>query len=149
MIIRATGPSVAITVQDNLPETLAGRLRGQLQALATQRLPIIYRAAAKRLLLTPPNTIRQLTEALEQLMAEDAAADRPFIAAMVISTWRGGIPAPGFFFCAAGLGRFAGDATGSEARAFHAVELNAVLALWAPSRETPAIEIQQTIGVRT
>ena len=98
MVIRATGPFVAITVHDNLPETLAGR---------------------------------------------------PFIAAMVISTWRGDIQVSGFFYCAAGLGCFAGDATGSDARAFHAVELNAVLALWAPSSETPAIEIQQTIGVRT
>ena len=149
MIIRATGPSVAITVQDNLPETLAGRLRGQLQALATQRLPIIYREAAKRLLLTPPNTIRQLTEALEQLMAEDAAADRPFIAAMVISAWRGGILARDFVYGAAGLGRLAGDATGLDARAFHAVELNAVLDLWVASSGVRAIEIQQTMGVRT
>ncbi len=98
MIIRATGPSVAITVQDNLPETLAGR---------------------------------------------------PFIAAMVISTWRGDIQVSGFFYCAAGLARFAGDAAGSKARASHAAELNAVLALWALSSEALAIEIQQTIGVRT
>lgn len=43
-------------------------------------------------------------------MAEDVAADRPFIAAMVISKARGGLPAPGYFDCAARLGRFAGDA---------------------------------------
>jgi len=65
-------------------------------------------------------------------MAEDAAADRPFIAAMVISKARRGLPAPGFFDCAARLGRFAGDATGPDARVFHAVELNAAVALWAP-----------------
>ena len=47
-----------------------------------------YREAAKGLLLLPPNTIHQVTEALEQIMAEDAAAARPFIAAMVISKWR-------------------------------------------------------------
>lgn len=129
---------MAITVQDNPPETLARRLRTHLQSLATLRLPIIYREAAKGLLLSPPNTIRQLTEALEQLMAEDAAADRPFIAAMVISKWRGGLPAPGFFDCAARLGRFAGDATGPDARVFHAIELNAVLALWAPSSDSRA-----------
>ncbi len=94
MIIRATGSSVAITVKDNLPETLAGR---------------------------------------------------PFIAAMVISTWRGDIQVSGFFYCAAGLARFAGDAAGSKARASHAAELNAVLALWALSSEALAIEVQQTI----
>jgi hypothetical protein len=135
MIASAAGPDVLITAQDT-PDTLARRLRAYLQVLATQRLPIIYREAAKGMLLSPPNTIHQLTEALEQLMAEDAQADRPLIAAMVISKWRGGVPAPGFFDCAARLGRFAGDAAGPEARAFHAAEFNAVLALWAPSSDS-------------
>ena len=58
------------TVEDSTPETLARRLRARLQALATQRLPITYQEAAKGLLLTPPNTIHQVTEALEQLMAD-------------------------------------------------------------------------------
>ncbi len=73
-------------------------------------------------------------------MAEDAAADRPFIAAMVIGKARGGLPAPGFFDCAARLGRFSGDATGPDARVFHAVEFNAVLALWAPPSDTSESE---------
>lgn len=76
------------------------------------RIPITYREAAKGLLLAPPNTIHQVTEALEQLMAVDATADRPFISAMVISKARDGLPAPGFFDCAVRLGRFVGDATG-------------------------------------
>ena len=66
---------------------------------------------------------------------------RPFIATMVISKARGGLPAPGFFDCAAQLGRFASDATGPDARVFHAVELNAALAFWAPpgdSRDSPS-----------
>jgi len=62
-------------------------------------------------------------------MIEDAAAGRPFLAAMVISKWRGDLPAPGFFDCAARLGRYPGGATGPNARAFHAAELKAVLAL--------------------
>ncbi len=122
-------PAATISVEDSPPETLARRLRAHLQALATLRLPITYQQAAKGLLLSPPNTIHQVTEALEQIMAEDAAADRPFIAAMVISKWRGGLPAPGFFDCAARLGRFTGDATGPDARVFHAAEFNAALAL--------------------
>ena len=137
----ATAWDLAATtaVEDDTPETLAFQLRAHLQALATQRLPITYREAAKGLLLAPSNTIHQVTEALERLMAEDAVADRPFIAAMVISKARGGLPAPGFFDCAARLGRFAGDATGPDAGVFHAVDLNAALALWAPpsvSRES-------------
>ena len=124
------------TVAVEPPATVARRLRAHLQAIATQRLPITYQEAAKGLLLSPPNTIHQVTEALEQIMAEDAAAMRPFIAAMVISKTRGGLPAPGFFDCAARLGRFAGNATGPDARVFHAVELNAALALWAPPSDS-------------
>ena len=128
MTVTAWDPAATTTVEDNTPGTLARRLRVHLQTLATRRLPITYQEATKGMFLSPPNTIHQVTEALEQLMAEDAAADRPFIAAMVISKARGGLPAPGFFDCAARLGRFAGDVTGPDARVFHAVELNAVLA---------------------
>ena len=124
-------------VEDNTPETLARRLRAHLQALATLRLPITYREAAKGLLLSPPNTIHQVTEALEQIMTEDAAADRPFIAAMVISRVRGGLPAAGFFDCAARLGRFGSDATCLDAWTFHAVEINAAFAFWGPLSGLP------------
>ena len=130
MTATAWGSAATTTVEDNTPETLAHRLRSHLQTRATQRVPITYQQAAKGLLLSPPNTIHQVTEALEQMMAEDAAADRPFIAAMVISKMRGGLPAPGFFDCAARLGRFAGDATCLDAWAFHAVEINAAFAFW-------------------
>jgi len=129
--------AATITVEDSAPETLARRLRAHLQALATRRLPITYQEAAKGMFLSPPNTIHQITEALEQLMAEDAAADRPFIAAMVIGKTRGGLPAPGFFDCAARLGRFAGDATGLDAWSFHAAELYAAVDFWGPPNGPP------------
>ena len=122
-------PAPAISLDDKPTNALARRLRVHLQALAAQRLPITYRDLVKAMLLSPPHTIHQVTEALEQLMAEDAVADRPFIAAMVISKARG-LPAPGFFDCAARLGRFAGDATGPDARVFYAGEFNASVALW-------------------
>ena len=137
MTATAWDSAATTTVEDNTPETLARRLRAHLQALATLRLPITYQEAAKGLLLSPPNTIHQVTEALEQIMAEDAAADRPFIAAMVISKTRGGLPAPGFFDCAARLGRFASDATCLDAWAFHAVEINAAFAFWGPPSGLP------------
>ena len=137
----ATAWEVAATtaVEDNTSATLARRLRAHLQALAALRLPITYQEAAKALLLSPPNTIHQVTEALEQTMIEDAAADRPFIAAMVISRMRGGLPAAGFFDCAARLGRFAGDVTCMDAyaRAFHEAEINAAFAFWDPPSGTP------------
>jgi hypothetical protein len=125
-------PASAMTITDG---AISRRLRAYLQTLATTRcLPITYGEAAKALVLLPPNTIHQVTEALEQIMAEDAAAERPFIAAMVISKWRDGLPAPGFFDCAARLGRFIGNATGAGEKVFYAGELNAALALWAPTR---------------
>ena len=131
MIARACDLAARTTVVDNTPETLARRLRTHLQAIAKQGNPITYRDAARVLRLVPPNTIHQVTEALERLMAEDAAANRPFIAAMVISKARGGRPAPGFFEGAGRLGRFAGDPAGPEAWAFHAREINAAIAFWA------------------
>ena len=56
-------------------------------------------------------------------MAEDAAAGHPFIAAMVVSRARDGLPALGFFEAAARLGRFDGDPWSAEAMAWHAAEL--------------------------
>ena len=108
----------ATTIDDKPTNALARWLRAHLRALAALRVPITYRDVAKAMRLSPPHIIHRVTEALEQLKAEDAAADCPFIAAMVVSKWRSGLPAPGFSDYAARLGRFAGDATGPNARAF-------------------------------
>ena len=112
------------------------RLRAFLENVAKRRIPISYQELAKALQILPPHSIHQLTEALERLMEEDAAADRPFIAALAISKARGGLPAPGFFGCARRLGRFAGDPDGQDAWSFHAAELNAVFARWGGSRDS-------------
>jgi hypothetical protein len=92
--------------------------------------------ATKALHISPPHSIHRVTEALEHLMEEDAAADHPFIAALVISRARGSLPAPGFFNCARRLGRFAGDPEGQDTWSFHAAELNAVFARWGGSRDS-------------
>ena len=76
------------------------------------------------------NSIRQITVALEHMMEEDAVAGRPFIAALVLSKARGGLPAMGFFDCARRLGRFTGDPNAMEARSFHAAELIAAQRFW-------------------
>ena len=73
LLTTATAWDCAATtaVEDGAPETLALPLRAHLQTFSTQRLPITYPDAAKGLLLTtPPSTIHQVTEALEQLMAD-------------------------------------------------------------------------------
>ena len=117
-------------------QTIAPRLLAHLQKIAEQRVPITYQELAKALELVPPNAIHQVTEALEHLMAEDAATDRPFIAAIAISKARGGLPAPGFFDCARRPRRFASDEEGPEAWAFHAGEFNAAVSFWAATATT-------------
>jgi len=122
----------APTIDNNPTNELSGQLRAYLQSLAARRLSITYWETVKEIMLLPPNTIRQVAEALEQTMIEDADAGRPFLAAVVISKWRGDLPAPGFFYFAAHLGRYSGGARGLDARMFQAAELKAVLALWGP-----------------
>ena len=75
---------------------LALRVRTYLSQFVGQATPITYQALASVLDLSPPNTIRQLTLALEYLMEEDVVATSPMIAALVVSKTRGGLPAPGF-----------------------------------------------------
>ena len=118
--------------ENNVPTTrpLTGRIRMHLQRIAVRGEPITYKALAEALGLEPPNTIHQVTEALEWLMREDAANGHPFIAALVISRTRGGLPAPGFFDMAKELGRVHGDPSGPEAAAFHGAMVDAAVAFW-------------------
>jgi len=109
---------------------LSDRLRDYLIESAAQGDPITYRELAHALALEPPKTIHQVTEALEELMHEDAVAGRPFIASLAVSKIRGDLPAPEFFACARRLGRFVGDEGGSDDRAIYASEFNAAVAFW-------------------
>ena len=111
------------------------RVRAFFENFAKRQIPITYQELAKALLILPPHTIHRVTEALERLMEEEAAADRLFITALAISKARGGLPAAGFFQCARRLGRFAGDPHGQDAWSFHAAELNSVFARWGGSRD--------------
>lgn len=108
----------------------AKRIREYLSELSETALPMTYQALAKALELSPPNTIHQLTVALEDLIEEDVAAGRPLIAALVISKARGGLPAPGFFECAQRVGRFNGDPSAPEASNFHTAEYNKAVKYW-------------------
>ena len=112
------------------------RLRAHLCDIAKNGSPVTYQALASALDLVPPNTIHQLTVALEALIQEDAAAARPLIAALVISKARGGLPAPGFFECAQRVGRFQGDPSGPEAPAFHATEFQRAVEFWRAPQAT-------------
>jgi len=115
---------------------LAPRVRTYLQRTAVRAEPTTYKALADALELTPPNTIHQVWEALEHLMREDAANSHPFIAALVISKARGGLPASVFFDAARRLGRFDGHSSGPEAWTFHGAEFAAAVTFWS-STEIP------------
>lgn len=99
------------------------RLRANLRMVAALGATITYHDAARGIGLTPPYVIHSVATLLEELMDEDAAEGHPFIAAMVTSRIRDGVPAPGFFEAAARLGRFRGDPWSAEAMAWHAAEL--------------------------
>jgi hypothetical protein len=70
--------------EDNRMPTHA-RVRAFLENVAKRQTPITYQELTKALQILPPHSIHRVTEAQEHLMEEDAAADRPFIAALVIS----------------------------------------------------------------
>lgn len=118
-------PASLQTPDASAQDTLADRVRAYLCGLLPQDAPVTYQALAKTLQVPPPNTISQLTVALEDLITEDAAAGHPLIAAMVISRLRGGLPAPGFFESARRSGRHFEDPA-----SFHAAELDASLKYW-------------------
>lgn len=101
-----------------------------LTELARCRGTVTYRDLAKALEVQSPSTIHQVADALEVLMQEDRANEAPFLAAMVISKVRNGLPAPAFFSVARSLGRFRGSDAGPETQAYHAGELKSAWDYW-------------------
>lgn len=101
-------------------QDLANRVRAHLEGLDRDQTPITYGALARALGLWLPGSVRRVTRALEITMREDAAADRPFIAARVVSRGGDGLPGRGFFDIARGLSR--GPGPGESDRDFHARE---------------------------
>jgi hypothetical protein len=99
---------------------LNAHLREALIDQAKAGTTTTYAALAQRLGLRPPQRIHRLTEALESLMEEDAAAGRPLLAVLCTSKTQPGLPGPGFFLKAQTLGIFC---EGSDPRAFHADQL--------------------------
>ncbi len=109
------------------------RIREYLKELARRRDTITYRDLAKALEVQPPNTIHQVAEALEVLMQEDHVNGAPFIAALVVSKVRNGLPAPAFFSFARSLRRFKGSDTDPEIQTYYARELQSAWDYWGSS----------------
>jgi hypothetical protein len=112
---------------------LKDQIRDVLLGQARNPGLITYQELADRLGLTPPHTVRRVTHALEALMADDAAAGRPLLAALCVSRSRPGMPARGFFVTAEALGIFAGDPDSPDAGAFHMRELQRALRFYRQS----------------
>ena len=102
---------------------LRQKIRAELAAAGPGELPLTYGALARALGMYMPGAVRRVTRALEGTMAEDAAAGRPFLAALVVSRMRGQKPGRGFFEEAARLGR--GPAAGEDEDAWWAREMAA------------------------
>jgi hypothetical protein len=125
-------PSIALDSSNEIgmANELVLCVRTHLCRIVGQGTPITYQALAKALELAPPNTIHKLTVALERLIEEDAAADRPLISALVISKARDGLPAPGFFECAWRFGRLVDDPFGPMVPEFYAAEYDKAVEFW-------------------
>ncbi|MFN3847276.1 MAG: DUF6522 family protein [Paracoccaceae bacterium] len=89
----------------NRAQALADLVRAYLSALPPKDAPMTYGTLARALGLWAPGSVGRITRALEVTMREDAAANRPFIAARTISRAREGLPGPGFFNLATALAR--------------------------------------------
>lgn len=121
---------LSMNATSDATKALALRIRAHLCQIVGQGTPITYQVLARAMELSPPNTIHQITVALERLIGEDAAAARPLIAALVISKARDGLPALGFFDCAQRVGRFDGDPSGPEALEYYTTEFDAAVKFW-------------------
>lgn len=104
------------------------RLRRHLESVATAGRTVTYQEVAQALGVAPPQRIHRLTQALEALMDEDAAAGRPFVASVVVSRTGPGLPAPGFFAHARALERYRGPDSGAVAAEYQRRELEALRA---------------------
>ena len=109
------------TAQEAQPATaidpLPLRVRRHLEGLPAETLPMTYGRLARDLGMAAPGAIRRITEALEATMREDAAADRPFLAARVVGRGPLKLPGRGFFDLARELGH--GPRPGETEEAFH------------------------------
>ncbi|WP_108483049.1 DUF6522 family protein [Oceaniglobus ichthyenteri] len=104
-----------------LKSNLATQVRAHLDVMPGEKPHITYGALARALGYWAPGSVGRITRALETTMQEDAAANRPFIAARAVGRGPAALPGRGFFDLARALGR--GPDPGESDQAFHAREL--------------------------
>jgi len=116
----------------NRAQALADLVRAHLSALPPKDAPMTYGTLARALGLWAPGSVGRITRAPEVTMREDAAANRPFIAARTISRAREGLPGPGFFNLATALAR--GPQPGESDTDFYARECTSLESALAPAK---------------
>lgn len=116
--------------------TLADRLVPFLMDAARRKATITYAELARAAAVTPPHTIHKTVEALEILMARDAALGQPLLASVAVSAKRRGFPAPGFFQAARALGLYFGPDRGPQAETFHAMALEQAWETYGPRSQS-------------
>ena len=118
---REIPPPRAANAAANQEQVLVARVRAHLEPLPDETASLTYGKLARALGLWAPGSVGRITRALEMTMREDAAADRPFIAARAVSRGRDGLPGQGFFDVARALSR--GPEEGESDQDFHAREV--------------------------
>ena len=117
-------PPKPVEAAANGEQALAARVRRYLEELPSDAVPITYGSLARALGMWMPGSVGKVTRALETTMREDARANRPFIAANVVSRAGGKLPGKGFFDLARALSR--GRQSGETDAEFHAKEMDRV-----------------------
>ena len=140
---REIPPPRMIEASKNKAHDLAARVRTHLEGLSAEDAPITYGALARALGFWMPGAVRRITQALEMTMQEDAAADRPFIAARAASRGGDGLPGKGFFDLATALSR--GPAVGESCQEFHKNEVRR-LADYMLTKNGSDASIQRDVG---
>jgi len=92
------------THETSSDEAWVARLIDQLDQLQAKGQLVTYLELADLIGLSGPQRIHRLTGWLETTLARDHALGRAPRAALVVSRFRGRLPAPGFFQCAQALG---------------------------------------------
>jgi Fe-S cluster biogenesis protein NfuA len=118
---REIPPPRVVEAASEKQKYLSKRVRAHLEGLNEGEIPITYGALARALGLWTPGAIAKITRALETTMREDAASDRPFIAARAVSRGHEKLPGKGYFDLARALSR--GPQNGENKPDFHAREL--------------------------
>lgn len=127
-------PHFAASPSQKITDSFLSNLRQRLQQAAATGVPIPFGILLASIPIpsTELDASQQLGNALEILMREDAALQRPFLATFAIDPKRGGLPAPAFFRIAAELGRFTGNAKDLDAWDYHAREFRNATVYWRP-----------------